>query len=1098
MSNIRFNAVSPSVSGFNLLGLSYGGAWGDVNGDGYPDLWVNGHETDNNYSPHGVLYLNQGDGTFRDATAATFVKLPRYDLHGAAWADFDNDGDQDLAQLVGNPFGASFGTQFSNQFYVNAVGVLEDRASVLGVDDPLTTAWNPLWIDFNQDGLLDLVEGAQPRIDGIKAPPKIFQQRIDGTFVDASAITGFNLANAPYFLLSDLSGDGHLDLIAKNNATSRFTVYDTTFLPFKDITSATIPNAIAASDVAIADFNGDLRPDLYLTRSSGSVNDLYQNEDDKAVALLVVKKEEKGFQFDTPEAVTFDIQNYFNGKFSIPFNQVYIGANGVHPTSWKFTLSPQNPNVGGILPHVPGVDRGLYIGFDPTLQRWQLLLSSPDRSRLMSFIETTKPISQLTAIGFQANPPPPDDQLLINTGAGFIDQSDLAGINSIPIHGNNVVAGDFDNDMDQDIYIVTSRSVVNTPDILYENQGNGTFIAIADAGGAAGTEIGVGDFVTTTDYDLDGFLDLLVANGRGQKSLLNKDAFYELFNNEGNSNHWFEIDLQGWVSNRDGIGAQVFLTAGGVTQLREQSGGIHNQVQNHPRLHFGLADNILVQELVINWPSGRVQVVRNIPADQLVRIVEPAAIQVDQAVKYGSANWSYDAAAPFDDVDLFHPVSYSIVLASGDPLPLWIQFNTATGLITGTPSLGDRGTYALIVKATDAQGLSIDTPLTVAVTLFDAGQLLVSTTGNDILSGTLANDTVSYAYAIAPVTVSVAINGQQNTVGAGLDTLTQIDNVIGSQYNDSLTGNIQNNVLDGGAGNDILNGAAGADTLIGGRGNDTFVVNHVSDVVVEQLNEGTDQVYSSVTYTLSAQVEHLTLTGTLAINGIGNSQANNITGNAAHNHLNGEVGNDTLNGAAGADNLTGGLGNDTYVVDNIGDVITENLNEGIDRINSSVTYMLPVHVENLTLTGASIINGTGNNLGNVILGNAANNILSGGAGNDILNGGAGTNLLTGGVGNDVFRFTTIGHTGTITDYSVANDTIQIENAVFTALKTTGVLVAGQFRIGTQALDADDFIIYNNITGALLYDADGNGAVTALQIATVGGNLAMTYADVVVI
>ena len=177
--------------------------------------------------------------------------------------------------------------------------------------------------------------------------------------------------------------------------------------------------------------------------------------------------------------------------------------------------------------------------------------------------------------------------------------------------------------MHLDLYIVATGNAGNRPNILYENQGDGTFIAVPDAGGATGTNLGVGDSVVTADYDLDGFLDLFVTNGIGLRNL-SENAPFQLFRNQGNNNHWLEIDLEGVVSNRDGIGAQVFVTAGGVTQLREQSNGIHSKAQNHQRLHFGLADNSKVDEILIKWPSGQEQKINNVPADQLLHIIEPS------------------------------------------------------------------------------------------------------------------------------------------------------------------------------------------------------------------------------------------------------------------------------------------------------------------------------------------------------------------------------------------------------------------------------------------------------------------------------------------
>ena len=225
---------------------------------------------------------------------------------------------------------------------------------------------------------------------------------------------------------------------------------------------------------------------------------------------------------------------------------------------------------------------------------------------------------------------------------------------------------------------------------------------------------------------------------------------------------------------------------------------------------------------------------------------------------------------------------------------------------------------------------------------------------------------------------SVTLNGT-----GGADTLT------GGAGNDALSGFGGNDVLSGGAGNDRLDGGAGSDKMSGGTGDDVYVVDATADVVTENPGEGIDVVESSVTLTLAANVENLTLTGTSAINGTGNALANVLVGNGAANALSGGGGNDRLDGRAGADKMTGGAGDDTFVVDHTGDVVAENASEGVDAVESSVSWTLPANVENLRLVGTAAIGGTGNALVNVLVGNAAANTLSGGAGADTMRGGAG-------------------------------------------------------------------------------------------------------------
>ena len=189
---------------------------------------------------------------------------------------------------------------------------------------------------------------------------------------------------------------------------------------------------------------------------------------------------------------------------------------------------------------------------------------------------------------------------------------------------------------------------------------------------------------------------------------------------------------------------------------------------------------------------------------------------------------------------------------------------------------------------------------------------------------------------------------------------------------------------------------------------------------------------------------------------------------------------------------------------------------GIDTATSTISRSLAVGgltaVENLTLVNvATALNGTGNNLNNVITGNNFNNTLSGGNGNDTLNGGSGNDILyggagndtlTGGAGNDNFVFNTAisaaTNVDTITDFNVAQDTIRLDNAVMSALGSA--MESGEFWKSTTGLahDSNDRIIYETDTGWLNYDSNGSAAGGAVHIAKLAPNLALTYADFFVI
>ncbi|WP_162806631.1 calcium-binding protein, partial [Sphingosinicella terrae] len=252
--------------------------------------------------------------------------------------------------------------------------------------------------------------------------------------------------------------------------------------------------------------------------------------------------------------------------------------------------------------------------------------------------------------------------------------------------------------------------------------------------------------------------------------------------------------------------------------------------------------------------------------------------------------------------------------------------------------------------------------------------------GADLLDGGNGIDTARYEWSEAGVDVDLARAGPQLGGDAEGDVLTSIENLTGSGHADTLRGDDAGNRLSGGEGDDLLDGAGGADRLEGGRGNDNFVVDDSGDIIVEAAGEGSDTVRSWVDFVLPDHVEQVVLTGSAAINGTGNSGANTIVGNGAANRL---------DGRGGADTMRGGGGNDVYIVDNISDRVTELSGQGVDTVRSSVSHTLANHIENLALTDAGFIDGTGNGLANVISGNAKANKLDGGAGADTLRGGKG-------------------------------------------------------------------------------------------------------------
>ncbi|MEH3046359.1 family 16 glycosylhydrolase [Sphingomonas adhaesiva] len=237
--------------------------------------------------------------------------------------------------------------------------------------------------------------------------------------------------------------------------------------------------------------------------------------------------------------------------------------------------------------------------------------------------------------------------------------------------------------------------------------------------------------------------------------------------------------------------------------------------------------------------------------------------------------------------------------------------------------------------------------------------------------------------------------------------VTPVSKLTGTAAVDFLTAKADNSELYGLGGDDVLRGGSYAVKMYGGAGNDTYYVTSASQIVVENANEGTDKVVSTISYTLGANLETLVLDGSANINGTGNNLGNKLIGNTGDNVLTGGTGADWLDGGAGGrDTLIGGAGNDTYIVNRAGTILIEKAGEGYDSVRSTISWTLGDNFEALALDGNANIDATGNALDNRLVGNAGNNVISGGAGNDVLDGGSGgLDVLIGGTGNDLYIVT---------------------------------------------------------------------------------------------
>ena len=524
--------------------------------------------------------------------------------------------------------------------------------------------------------VMDLLDFAMPA----NGTTRIYKQ-VAGKFVLDIAATGFQCTKTHYGQLADVTGDGKLDYICAQ-AQFPLQIYDQSTMPFTNVTG-NLPITGTVADTVFADLDNDLRPDLFLLRSALRPSGAIQDGANKVEAKLTLGN--RGFSFQTSGVVTMDF-NYkrFGGQLVI-----FRGANGGTTSGSSLVLDPANTVYHTPKNYNPATDAGIYVSYNPGNQTWTIMQSSGTLGFTNAYFlgESTSPISNVQEINFGWAEKAVSPTLFMNTPGGWVTQTWQAGLNA-PVYCASVAAADFDNDMDMDLYFACRAGASNLPNILYENRGNGVFDLVPNAGGAAGivgAAVGAGagtsDSAVIADYDVDGFVDIHVPNGFNMRPTTYGGPD-QLFRNRGNSNNWIEIDLQGKKTdaagstgtNRDGIGARVIATAGGVQQLRVQDGGYHRWSQNHQRLHFGLANNNTVN-LRIEWPSGIVDIHNNVAANRLYNALEGGSIVPVSAGGGGPA----ESALLISDTSVSEgdgTAAFDVSLSPPSTVPVTVDYST--------------------------------------------------------------------------------------------------------------------------------------------------------------------------------------------------------------------------------------------------------------------------------------------------------------------------------------------------------------------------------------------------------------------------------------
>lgn len=587
-------------------------AWVDFNGDGWQDLWLAGHQMGTRFY-RSRLYLNKDGRFFENIWPSLPTKAFETDAHGNYWADYDNDGDQDLLVVAGGGLGRnSVGSP--NMLLENSGKSLIDRAAQAGIANLTSRGRIGYWLDKDGDGKLDVMLINSTRPDSKPSHNQLYLQG-EQTFTP--------LELGP----SDLRKRGTKQLVLAPRGTPR-----SVGIPLKltagnyDLLLAPFPRRVVQQDL-----DGDGRLDHLVYAPPKIQGGVCHSRSPSGAILAWLPDTQAGepriFEFQATGPVKLNTRNLDNfgswrgdTKIADKFSSVYL--SDFDP---GYLQDPQSK---------PEIGRGVRISRPADSNVWRIEVypgGTPTGTIQFMLAPASTGITLSTAEAHctaSVKFPP----YIVNGADHKRRKLALPGMPD-ELFARGIVAGDFDNDTDIDLYVSRGTPILDIPDVILLNNGSGIFTAApvttANSYKAAGIyvdEIVPGPHLVVGDYNNDGFLDLFQSasfyyswmdSGR-----LEAGIPHRLLTNRGNTNSWLLLELEGTRSNRDAIGAEVRAHIGKNVQIRFQSGGIDSFDQHSKRLHFGLGRAEIVDRIEIRWPSGEVSVLNNVKANQVLKISE--------------------------------------------------------------------------------------------------------------------------------------------------------------------------------------------------------------------------------------------------------------------------------------------------------------------------------------------------------------------------------------------------------------------------------------------------------------------------------------------